>query len=473
VTTYFSILDMGYGVTLVKFAAAYRARRDSQGLNQIVSTLFLVFACVGLAAFGGATLLAFNLESLFKLTSEQATTGRNVLLIISVYVAVGFPFTVFGGVANGFQRNYLNGGIAILTSIAVALANVAVLLSGYGLIELVAVTTTIRLLSYVGYRMNAYRAFPGLEIRPKHFRWTRLREVTGFSAFLLLIDFANRLNYSTDTIVIGAFMSTTAIAIWAVAQRLIELAYRVTDPLNGALFPVIVDSDAVGRGDRLRLVLLQGTKLSLGMVIPVVTVLCLLAHPLVMGWVGPSFSGSVPIIYILAAAVLFRVGAATSTTTLKGAGRHRLLALSHVTIAITNLVLSVMLVRFLGLVGVALGTMIPLGLVTILVLFPAACRRVDLPINQALRKAVWPAVWPAGSIVVYLMITRSFAGGGLIFVAGQAITAGFIYLAIFMWLATDRDERQWYLSKVKLLLPRRQVVPQVEEPAEHQISSVR
>ena len=456
ITTYFSLLDMGYGVSLVKFAAECRAKRDSERLNQIVTTLFFLFACVGLAAFCLAALLAFNLGSLFKVTPEQATTGRNVLLIISIYVAVGFPFSVFGGIANGFQKNYLNGGIGILTSIAVALVNAAVLLAGYGLVELVLATTSVRLLSYVGYRVNAYRAFPALEIRLKHFRLERLREVTGLSAFLLLIDLANRLNYSTDTLVIGAFMGTSAIAIWAVAQRLSDIAYRLTDQLNGVLFPVIVDSDAAGRADRLRLLLLQGTRLSLAMVTPAVAGLCLLAQPVVMAWVGADFVASVPIVYVLAGVVLFRVGAATATTTLKGAGRHRLLAMSNVTIGVANLALSVGLVGALGLVGVALGTLIPLAAVSIFVIFPAACRRVGLPLSEALRGAIWPAIWPAVLMVIFLLLTRTFVATSLLSIIMQALIAVLIYVAIFLWLATAREEREWYFSKVlQLLRPRR------------------
>ena len=50
VTAYFSIFDLGYGGALVKFVAQYRARRDYRGLNEIVSTVFVVFAGFGITA---------------------------------------------------------------------------------------------------------------------------------------------------------------------------------------------------------------------------------------------------------------------------------------------------------------------------------------------------------------------------------------------------------------------------------------
>ena len=40
-TTYFSVLDLGFGGAIVKFVAQYRAHRDVDGLNEIASTLFV------------------------------------------------------------------------------------------------------------------------------------------------------------------------------------------------------------------------------------------------------------------------------------------------------------------------------------------------------------------------------------------------------------------------------------------------
>jgi O-antigen/teichoic acid export membrane protein len=37
ITFYFSMLNLGYAGALVKYVAQYRAHRDAQGLNQLVS----------------------------------------------------------------------------------------------------------------------------------------------------------------------------------------------------------------------------------------------------------------------------------------------------------------------------------------------------------------------------------------------------------------------------------------------------
>ena len=53
----------------------------------------------------------------------------------------------------------------------------------------------MRVVAYFIYRRNAYRVFPALRIRPSLFRRGRLREVTGFSVYSSIIDWANKLNY--------------------------------------------------------------------------------------------------------------------------------------------------------------------------------------------------------------------------------------------------------------------------------------
>lgn len=454
VTIYFSMFDMGYGVAQVKFAAKYRAQGDTAALNEIASTMFCLFSGVGAFTFAVAVLLSFNLGRFFPLTAEQAQTGQIVLLFISAYVALGFPTSVFGGIVNGFQRQYLNGIVAIVTAIVVAGVNVAVLLAGYGLGELVAATTAVRILSYLLYARNAYRVFPALRIRPQYFRRYRLHEVTGFSIFILIIDLANKLNYSTDTIVIGAFLGTSAVAIWAVAQRLIEIVQRITDQLNAILFPVVVDSSTVQRVDRLQKILVQGTRLSLAMVVPLATVLGLTARPLVMIWVGPAFSASVNVIYILSIVVALRVGIATSAVILKGSDVHKFLAFSNLSMAACNLILSVLLVRVYGLIGVAIGTLIPMIVFSMFVVFPAACRRVEMPVFTVLRKSVWPATWPAMIMGLFIALTRGGIEGSWSLLVLQSLVATAIYAGLFLSFAINRNERDWYINKIKEIFKR-------------------
>lgn len=457
-TVHFSVFDLGFSGALVKFVAQYRATASARALNEIASTMFFTFAAVGATVYLAVAGVAFNLDHLFNLSAEHARIGAWVLMIVGVHVALNFPFSVFGSVTSGFQRYDINSAAAVITSVLVAIVNVTLVLSGYGLVPLVAGTTAVRVLAYAVYRRNAYRVYPELRIRPGLVRRARLREVSGFSVYTSVIDWANRLNYQLDAIVIGAFLGPAAVAVWAPAERIIASTQRLTNQVNGMLFPLIVDSDTAREQHRLRQILTEGTRFSLAFVVPVAVILFVLAAPLIEAWLGARaaiVAGAIPVLQILAVAVAIRVGGATGTTILKGAGRHRLLAAVNLTTGVVNVILSALLIRRFGLVGVAVGTLIPIGVSTLLILYPAACRRVELPLLAALRHAVWPAVWPAVPTAALLWFVRDPLPSTLLSVALASALGLAVYMLLFIGVAVGRTDRALYLARLRHLVQRR------------------
>lgn len=459
VTWFFGVLDLGYGSALVKFIAQYRAWRDRTALNEILSTIGVVFAGLGVLCFLVTALLAWRVSSLFNIEPGQARTAQYLLLITGAYLSVRFPLAIFGGVVYGFQRYYLNNVVSIGTSVVIATVNLGVLSTGRGLVALVAATTTVRVLSLGLFAWNAYRVFPGLQVRPSLFRPARLQEVTAVSVYMLILDWSAKLNYSSDTVIIGAMLDTTAVAVYTVGLRLSQVAQQLTGQLNDALFPNVIDSDAARRHDRLQMILIQGTKLSLALAAPLCLGLIVLADSLIHSWVGTKFSDSVLPTQILLAVVLVRVATGSANLIARGAGLHKLLSYTNATTAVVNVLLSIALIRPFGLVGVSLGTLIPVTVSALCVLYPAACRRVGLPIGRSLVQSVWPATWPALVMVGVLLLGRGLFLPGLTEVVLQLAAGGLIYTALFVGIAIDGEERQFYWRKLLRLIARQQHIP--------------
>src|SRR5262249_61904258 len=119
----------------------------------------------------------------------------------------------------------------------------------------------------------------------------------------------------------------------------------------------------------------------------------------------------------------------------------RLVGVTNILPGGASVVLSIALVRKMGLIGVALGTLAPVSVAAVFVVFPIACRRVHVPVSRALAEAVWPAVWPAIVMAGYISLTRAFVTDSLSAVAGESIIAGGIYAATFLFLGIRAAER--------------------------------
>jgi O-antigen/teichoic acid export membrane protein len=448
ITMYFSVLDLGYGGALVKFIAQYRAWRDQRALNEILSTMFVVFTGVGMVTFLVTLGVASQFSRLFRVTPDQVRTGQTLLLIIGVFVGLRFAISIFGAVVYGFQRFYLNNIISIVSSVCVAVTNVVVLESGAQLEGLVLATTSVRILTLVVFVLSAYAVYPGLHVSTRLFRRARLREVTSFSVYVLVLDWSAKLNYSTDALVIGALMGTSAVALWTAAQRVAQLSLRLTMQLSTSLFPLVVDSDAAARSDRLQLVLMHGTTLSLALAAPICVGLSLLAKPVMTAWMGPTFQGSAVVVQLLLCVALVRVGTSSANVILRGAGHHRLLAFTNTATAVVNLLLSLALIGPLGLNGVAWGTLLPVVTAALFVLFPRACERVGVPVSVVIRRAVWPAVWPAGPFAAIVWAGEPVAQGSLLRLALLLSGASVVYAGLFVGLAISADARRVYRTKL-------------------------
>ena len=451
IVAYFPLLDLGLGSAMERAVAHHRAERNPEAISEVASTLVFVFAATGLVALLIVTGVAWNIERIFDLPPEQAHTGRLLMMMIGAQLAIGLPFAIFGSIVNGFQRTYVNAIVSACVTLSVVAVNVLVVWSGGGLVELVGLMTATRLLGYVVYRLNAYRVFPLLRIRPALFRKSRLRELTGFGAWMMVQAASCKVNYGSDVLVIGAFLSTGAVAVYTVAQRLGDAVLQVTNQLNYVLFPIVVGADTSRRNDRLAEVLIQGPRLSLATILPVAGSLALLADAVVLGWTGPKYAAAAVIVKILAIVVLVRVGSWTANTVLLGGGSHKLVAMSNLITAAINVALSIALIRWMGLPGVALATLVPVTVRAVLIVIPLACARVGMSLTRFFATAVWPAVWPALLVLGGLAIVRNPASTSLFRALVEGAIAGVFYTLLFVGIAIGPRDRSRYLGKLRSL----------------------
>jgi O-antigen/teichoic acid export membrane protein len=453
ITTYFTVLDLGYGGAIIRFVAEFRAKRDARALNEVLSTMFYVFAGIGLVAYAGAVAIAIFLPHIFNLEPDQVRTGRIVFLVIALLIAAGFGFGIFGGVINGFEQYYLNNLVGIISNIAAAIANVVVLWLGYGLVELVVATTLCRLAPMWFYRRNAYKVFPELRISRAYFRRDRLRDLTGFSIYLAVVDWATRLTYTTDSFYLGVFMNTTAVGVYAIAQRLSEALLNLTYQLHTFLMPAVVQRTLDSEIDGQRSLMVKATRIQLAIAMCLCGGVAALADVLIRTWIGPDAQASVRVTQLLALVVVLRAWTAMPITMLQGTGHHKFVAMAASACAVANLLLSVPLVKMFGLVGVAVGTLLPVA-VSASVIFGKACSVVRMSTWQGVRQIVWPTLWPAAVVVGVLSLTADALPLRLIAVLGHLAFGGLLYTAIFFLCGLERDERRWFLAAVSAIRSR-------------------
>ena len=224
-----------------------------------------------------------------------------------------------------------------------------------------------------------------------------------------MIIVAARLRFKTDAIIIGTFLSAAAITHFTIGARLIDYAAEVVSSMAQIFTPMSSHFHATGNYDQLRRVFIAGNRACALIMFPMTVAFVVMGKSVIEAWVGPRYLSSYVILLIVLIPTTFYEAQSTSNRILFGMSLHKSLAYVVLLEGIANVILSIVLVRPLGIVGDALGTAIPLLCTSLFFLPRHMCRQLNIPIRKFLVDAYFfPVILCIPMIFALVLMQRSF-----------------------------------------------------------------
>jgi O-antigen/teichoic acid export membrane protein len=204
-----------------------------------------------------------------------------------------------------------------------------------------------------------------------------LKRIAGFSGACFLISLANLFSYQIDAAVIGYFVADPAaqIAIYGIGTHMLRLIISGIGVTWSVLIPRF--SGLAEKGDSAAAIALLRTASRTTGVLTVFAMVsvCVFGEAFLRLWINkPWVSDSYVILLIMAPGYLIALLQGPANGLLWGAGKLRLQTIMTVGEALANVCLSVLLVQWIGMYGVCIGTAVPMLLTRGLV-FPYVLQR--------------------------------------------------------------------------------------------------
>ncbi|MEN4041488.1 MAG: oligosaccharide flippase family protein [Anaerolineaceae bacterium] len=405
VVAYGSLLDFGIAGAVTKYIAEHRVKGQIEEARQLIGTALAYYAAIGILITAVSVAIAPLFPIFFNISPEHNTTARWLVILSGLGMGIAILSASTTAVFRGLQRFDLMNLLGIITTLLSAGATVVVLTLGGGVIGLVIVTILTNLLMQIPGVWLIYRIAPELRFGLTPPNRKMLRTVTSFSSYLFLIHVGGQLESKTDEIVIGAFLPVSAVTPYNLARKLSTIPQIITDQFLSLLLPLASALHAENDQARLRSLYITSTRLTVGSFLSVGISLVILAGPLLTIWVGEEFAMYSYLVIILTLASLIDIPTWPAGFVLQGISRHRFTAVVALCNGITNLVLSLVLVRQLGLTGVAIGTLIPTTIFSLGFVLPYAIRTIGVTYRDIYRHVLLPVFIPAmpAGIVTYLL----------------------------------------------------------------------
>jgi O-antigen/teichoic acid export membrane protein len=439
-TGYYGIFDFGIRSSLIRFVSKFQATGDKEELARLINTSLFTYSCLCLVMLIPTVLGSFYVDRLFKIPTAFLRDARILFFMVGCSLALGFPLGMSGGILEGLQRFYLLNWTNIVGTIVRAILIVLVLRRGYGLLTVAFITISLPLVVSV-IRFVIAQRFLAIRYAWRYVDRHSLQQVANYGSVTFMIIVAARLRFKSDAVIIGSFLSAAAITHFSIGARLVDYAGETVSSLAQIFTPMSSQFHATGDYDRLRKIFISGNRACGFVMFPLCVSLIVMGKSVIEAWVGARYVSSYIVLLILLIPATLYNAQSTSNRILFGMSLHKSLAIIALIEGVSNIILSVVLVRPLGIVGDAIGTAIPLLCTALFFLPRHLCRHLDVPLRKFISEAYfYPALLCLPMAFVQLLMQRSFYAHRYPQLIVNLLAGGVVYAAGVLWFIFTRED---------------------------------
>jgi len=429
-----TFLDLGATSAIVTLLSGEKDDLGRRSILKVGHVLFIVLSALFLVC---GLVWRGQFCELFHITPalQPLATASFLLVILESTLALYSYYCHTVLLAHCAQQwtNLADSMSGLLTN----LVGLAALLAGYGLVELMMirlVSASLRLLLMMiqTARLEPTAFRPGVPIRKES-----CLAVARMSGHSMMINFSIIISHKIDDLVIAHFLPLSAVGIYEIVFRFLGITLQVGLKLsegNYALFSqlAVAKQKLEARGMFLR------KSAMLSMVAGLILVLITAFYPELFHMFSAgkiSLSQTLPVLAIALPCVLSGVMQMPANAWLFTWGHQRFLTVSSLLAALSNLVLSIVLVQVWGIAGVALGTLIPQLIQHQVGLIGKTRHELGISLMEYLQAVYMKTLWPLLAAGGWMLLWRPALPYALFQLPAMALIAGSAALiGALLWL---------------------------------------
>jgi O-antigen/teichoic acid export membrane protein len=356
-----SFTDLGLGYGLLNALSRADGLDDRVGARRAVSSAFFLLVAVG-CSLGAVFAVAWPHISWGGLLNASNANVREAGVAVAVLVGcflAGLPLTIvthsYAALQQGFRASVYQaaGSVIGLAAMLVAIE----LQAGIPWLVLAASSGPLVGTALGGWRLF-FRERPDLRPGMSTASGPAALALARLGGLFFVIQIAISVAFQSDGLVLARILGPEAVTIYSVTQKLFLQVPFILGYFLTPLWPAY--SEAVARGDLawVKRALRQSIWFGFAINVPAALALYFFAPSILAWWVGETVQPSTLLLACLMVWSSLNSLNGPLGMFFNGVGALRYQAITSVTMAAFNIVLSVMFTRQLGIAGVALGSIV-------------------------------------------------------------------------------------------------------------------
>lgn len=451
VIAYLTVLDLGFGNAIVRYTAKFRAEKKTEEQYEMFGMFFLLYLVIGIIAFGIGLGLYFNVDTLFgnTMTAVELGRARIMMLLLVANLAFTFPMSIWGSIIQAYEDFVFQKSLNIIRIILNTAVMICLLHFGYKAVAMVVVQTIFNVLTlvvnfiYCRRKLNIHIYF-----RFKHFHWGFLKEVAIYSFWIFLNAIMDRVYWSTGQFVLGAMVGTAAVAVFAIAIQLEGMYMQFSTAISSVFLPKVTAMVATNRSRKeISDLFIRTGRIQYIVLAYILSGFIIFGRQFIELWAGAGYSDAYIISLLFFIPLTVPLIQNLGITILQARNEMKFRSVLYIIIALVSLAMQIVLTRYFGGIGCAMGVSGALVVGQILIMNVYYRRRQDLDIKTFWKEISKMSIIPIVLIFSSMLVIRHFfaldSWGKLILgIAAFSL----VYIPLFFRFSMTDDERNLFIS---------------------------
>lgn len=358
VISYLSLLTFGLGGAILRYLTKSRTEGNKAELEKVLGLFVVLYALIALISVAaGVTLTHFTGAFFAKGLTELENERLNVLIVImAINAAISLLCVPFSSITICYERYVFRRIVEILSTIATPIFNLVVLYAGYASVGMAIVGTAIQLVFLL---INIAFCNSNLKIHPrfKNLPFYLLKDIFKFTAFVFISTIADLLYWSTDKVLLGAMVSSSAVAVYNIGATFNGILQNMSSAISGVFAPR-VNQFVFAKHDinDFSALMIRVGRIQYLIVSLVLSGFVVFGRSFILLWAGTGYEAAYDVALLTMIPLAIPLIQNIAFTTITAQNRHQFRSVIYVILAVLNVFGTYLLIPRYGIIGAALCT---------------------------------------------------------------------------------------------------------------------
>lgn len=452
VMSYFGVLDLGLGTTAVRYIA--KNYKNPEKVEEIVGFLLKVYLIISVITLILGGLLYFVSSSVFvKLTATELSKFKISLLIMTISLAISFPFNVCSSYIVANERFTFQKSMALVQSIAKPVIMFPLLLFGYKSVALILALAFINVSIYlINYFYAKIKLGFKFTIRKLSSNKELTKELFHYSFYILLAMIVDTVFNNTDQVILAACSGTLAVSIYNVSLQFRNTNTNLSVAISQLFLPKLTKMVSEKKSiKKISEIFLSVSRIQLYILVLICSGFLIFGQSFIKLWVGEQFLDAYYIVLIILIPNLVPLSQNVGISILQAMNKHKFRSVTFFLIAVLNIIISIPLaIKFSG-IGAAIGSAVAIVIGQIIAMNIYYKRNIGLDIKSYWKNFIKIALPFAIISMALLFILKNIMNSWfklIIFAMLYVLLYGVI-VYVFLFNEYEKGLVNEYFSKIK------------------------